>query len=748
MNIYTLTALVILHSIPPIETYFADINWNIYNHVNILVIRGHFDKLYNRKVEFLMNFILEINYNLPSVSWIIQDKNHGLPFYVNSIVEQNIKDLPNPFPEASFSCEKIMHRVGPETFTLILADIHHLTHMLNSQFNEATIMNAWGAWLSAITYHGRIVLLQQKMLILATSFFHPSIIDRYPYHKTLYLCPGLLIGMYFKPHPRAIYTLAGTWWPCHNCDIEYQLYIQAQFFKGRLHTYIPEPLTRMPKHLYYKPKLYINLVGGFYPIDNRVVCPGPYKALYRGFIRINKELLCRSVAAASTSILAEVLNLTIVFGDYVSKNWTNIYSHATLYKMHYPVPEESFLQPEVNSYFLNDVLNYHFTYCEPQRRYLVQNFISIICGCFDTKIWICLAITVFAIYLYIQLEYKVESKKVFQVRWEIVLEILQLLMQKHITKNECVRVTCLFTFLITEFFYLASITENLIMPPMPYAMQTLTEVFQANYKLWQPKRAVNENSKEFLKSEMKDVAYQIRHDLQAERFLGNLSSVAQSSRYFWPQLDRTVTQEEIDKMRYEYNPEQRTVFARLWSILRNPVHVQTSTIRKNGTELFCNHVKKRYAVVFEVISVYSRVRPLILSKLLRIYYDTGLRLFWLGMHEDEGHRHEEKQKPDEDKEAVRIGTIKGNDSRFSALIKLCLLGLLLAFLNFLIEDRHQINRCIRNIYSHCRNAVKIWLLRWKKAGKNFNRVFRNRKQNDVTKMSDITTKRILVKSSN
>lgn len=487
-----------------------EINIDKYNHVTIFVVRDceTFSKFplvnkASRTANEDLNIIVKTHQHLLYTTWHITDSFHG--FY--SLHEISNFTLENPSLNV-YSSEKVSCCSGNPrnsgTMTIIITQVKQVYSIGNHLFTyDLKYQYMWGIWLSYITGFRKVSLLKSNLAAFAISCFNPY---RYLFvsnHNSLQTSPFLTLVFKVK------YQLSSLrqkklqsdifMWVCYHCGSDYSYFQQKKFFKG---DFMQELITNYDTQTWFtsEKKMFasfgspILLVALSMDPDLGIEATRKLQPYTVKYIYLKYHLQTMPVHtqffhpfALTLTELALKLNYTVIFGGRITKKWSGRYSQACIKQgSKHRKSTEIAHYPETYSLLAWDTSAYLISYIEHQTDYMTKQFFVILATPFDFGVWILLLTTLIAIaYYIIKLKHKPNIHRSTKYD-DTIFEIIRLIFQKDVRRKYCVITLALLTFFFTEFFYLTSLTSDMIKPGKPRRMETLGELFKSGFHHQEP----------------------------------------------------------------------------------------------------------------------------------------------------------------------------------------------------------------------------------------------------------------------
>lgn len=740
-----------------LTAFMLDINENLYKKITIFVIRDHQAALnyYRKNWGHVLNFrgnedlnaILQLSQSrLKQATWIVKDSAYL--FTDSYTIFEKIQANKS---EVSYSVVK--NRFGTDTsgkihsLTLILTEYAQIMTTPTAGYTtEREYHASWARWFCYITGYRKLSLLKKTLLIFAFTDLDPRKLGTVKQYDILHTSQVLVfvIKLSYSSSKRLthkafkatheIETLRPKYiyWVCQHCQIELSHYNRIAPFTGDLEhelqiNYFLQNLRSRISYRYFfqnKPPVLVAALNGDPAVGiyaTRKLMEHSEKWFYLNFHKAPKTIPFPVLEEYEPYILtmyalANRVNYTLAIGGKILPNGIgrNIQAWASLVSMN--DDQMTCLNQEVNSLAFWDAYNIKIIYYEKTPRFRVENFFLILANPFDYGIWIVLLITLFTMVGYIYRFGTCYQQANSRLDYA-VFEVVTIVFQKHVRLPDILRISALFGFFFTEFFYLTSLTEHFIAPPEPLKMQTLSELFQASYKLQVPLITAHNVSQQeivkILQTKRTELANQMGVALSGEKFDVKLlkNSTENIWKYWWPGNVLQGHEYKSTVSIYATSYSRRSILTYESFTLENLKMPSTRLARIKSKTLAANDNKymhvlgKLYGHNMFLIEFCSKFAEHIEPVLKRILWENGIRLLWNRMKANRF----ERQLAGEDIKKNRVYSIEMWDDRFSALLKLTGTMLSLSCLCLWFEckqTRKSIARKVYTIRCHCKQYLQ------------------------------------------
>ncbi len=280
---------------------------------------------------------------------------------------------------------------------------------------------------------------------------------------------------------------------------------------------------------------------------------------------------------------------------------------------------------DVSEVFLLDTLKTGFRYCEVKSKSTYTSFFEIFGRPFDQVTWVCISVSLFAIFIYFG---KTSLSLV-----DSLFAIIKLVLQRSASQKHSFSLYFVVAFFFLEFFFLSSATEKMIAPIKPYIMQTLSELFSRGYKLMdfvplnfyandvttEQIREAENNQWLFQREEYQD--YLMKEGIES------FSKAPDGEFYKWV-WDRDVHRNYNGSFAKSvcYDPGNQKLVT--MSVHYGAQNYKENILQDPCGDITCHTISKRYGHQYEIIEVHSKIRSLVKRIFSRVLHDSGIHNFW------------------------------------------------------------------------------------------------------------------------
>lgn len=261
-------------------------------------------------------------------------------------------------------------------------------------------------------------------------------------------------------------------------------------------------------------------------------------------------------------------------------------------------------------------------YCSGKHKVEVINVLEVPLQSLDKKTWLVLAFSLICVYHYTRMTFRCNSKV------ESLFEIIEMLLQKTVRKQDFCRHGLLLGCFFIEFFYLSGTTESIIAPQRVREPETVLELFQTGHK-WFQGAWKNVFSRDFIVKHKSEMEKMMLPDLQKEGFRGNQSDLGK----FWVEdiieSDYPSTVEYIRAAKFVHQNIDVVYLIPANSIGLFKPNLEPFRHKFQGRDETsgCYMVKKVYGKQERVFYVYSAYRSILSPALDRLWQDSGIGFY-------------------------------------------------------------------------------------------------------------------------
>lgn len=258
-----------------------------------------------------------------------------------------------------------------------------------------------------------------KYKLLSVTGFEPSIFSTFDrHHETMLLAPFItfVIQIPFSYQKTENFTIQKIWWACYFCQVERELYVKMQIFRGTFNRLIQESHATINEFHRINPAVLKSpeILGR--PLLNAILTDRNPKLhlMYPSICLINKGILphinygkitsqrgeCLEPTVLSLEVLAEKLNMTVTFGGLIATNEISLHNQVSISVFLLIPSMVKFLNPVLSEIFLLDNTKTGFRYCEPKTNPVYISIFAILGQPFDQITWICVVGSMIGIFYY------------------------------------------------------------------------------------------------------------------------------------------------------------------------------------------------------------------------------------------------------------------------------------------------------------------------------------------------------------
>lgn len=721
-----------------------EVNQNRYDQITIYLIRSK-EKVENQPlfhrltsvVNTDLNHIVSTNQHLQYATWRIMDSYYGFKS-IYPIVESRH----NNASFLTFSSEKVFWRSGNKASYLTLVFTQLLPIWSMGEYwhvHDLKYYKAWSDWLSYVTGHRKLALFKDNIVVFVISYANAFNYLFIKDHNSLFSSPFLTFVFDVKHNVhnfgRNELEIHALMWVCHLCTSELSYYMEKNIFKGALDEHLILAYHDQTAFI-RKNNLFANSGSPVLVITRGTDNPDvglnearkslPYnKKLTDVYLNYHKGTLLETHGyynpyVLTMSELGNTLNYSIYFGGTLTLEWRGRYAQAWIHAGNFRTANlRDKFYSEVFLTMFWDTSSVRISYIEDRKMDEDKYFFQILANPFDLKSWICLFTSLVLITIYLR-RFCIAATKTKSVKFaDAVFEVTRIALQKNVRKVDTVKVAALFGFFFTEFFYLTSLTNEIIKPLNPYVMQTLNELFNLGYKIVPQSiySVLNEDILVQFGIQRRFLFGLMESNLRSEGFLQNISAPEFLNRYWWQVTAWNVSSTERIFNSWQYRLKKKSIMIDYVDSFSIHSKAKTTTVpayvSPNKTR-YIHYLKKSYGHNIEVVNLCSRFSKLFEPSLKRVMWESGIKKFWYDMKTDLNGRYQKRSERVEKKSE----SIKLYDKRILALLKLTVSLLVVCTFWLLLENRKIVGQVLEKLSStylyikqnriSCCNNSKQW----------------------------------------
>ncbi|CAL8129115.1 unnamed protein product [Orchesella dallaii] len=641
----------ILATFPSILCFQLPINLEKYQSCTIYAVRIDPETVNSKHLlatNLLINQTIQQNGANPKLTWIITD--HTAPMSTISSLDEIRIQYQKALTTSSYAISPHSKSLAGNSCTVILTDVSQVTM---ESIVYADLHEAWQIWLR-ISANGRRLPLGSSSNAILTFTTNPSWkLPRPQLHNTIMVPSAIMFTLTLNFDT---FSVEKVQWCCYQCDSEREkLEVDNPFtetFTKLLYKNFPTQL--FPKgsptlsRLSFRPRVnwrsflskpLINIDLPSVPHlsqEDRLYCKyskDTFRKIHGGVKGNTKD--CVHTDTFLSTILADFLNYTAVFGNGMLNPWPRVYFKTIIAWT--PV-NEFLLQTlhfEGQNFGYNDVMQTSLDYCEDESSTKIPGIIKILLEPFEPYIWIASGVTslVFAGYLVIENRIKITiiGMKAMKKRTisKILFDVYAIIIQNEASKTISVTVIFLSACALLKFIYTGIMAGEMIVPPSIHIHSTLTELFSKHYKLASPPINIHMETYPNVTFALRQTrGMYLENALNSEGFQGDIYS-----EKYWtePLRERDFTNYlDFNKATMELRVTSKVVSCNVIPSLRG-TQAGLNLIQK-GKKKRCHRAKKTYNGQVDFVWVeYSIISREILRVLNSLMYDSGIRYFWNGI---------------------------------------------------------------------------------------------------------------------
>ncbi|CAL8097983.1 unnamed protein product [Orchesella dallaii] len=316
------------------------------------------------------------------------------------------------------------------------------------------------------------------------------------------------------------------------------------------------------------------------------------------------QLVTCSHYTVITTEMSRVLNFTMLYGGSIKPS-DNIYHfkgmvlQVTALK-HWQQNGSNHIMEwarGLDEMIMEDTTFWQCGYCEPKKKFSPHNIFKILGGSFDQYTWLAIGGNIILLFGFAKMSF---LKQRISNTSDILLEISAMLLQQGMCYSQGYKIAVIFTSFLLAFFYTDDVTRKMIAPPSPSLKETLTELLDGGYKIVNHKMGDGDYAHKLY-------AEQLRLPLKAENFEGDIFSLS-----YWK----------------NYTPDANVQPETISQVMVGGMYQSQTLILQFGGRQNCHVLRKMYEVGQSYMRTFGINRHQIYKVLQRLYFDSGIRLFY------------------------------------------------------------------------------------------------------------------------
>lgn len=408
----------------------------------------------------------------------------------------------------------------------------------------------------------------------------------------------------------------------------------------------------------------------------------------------NTKIQCAAPSIAPVVEMVDKLNGSLIYGASVDYSRPVQYIHGIIdvrSLIHFTIVE---IDLNIGVVVLDDRFAKVFAYCKSQVTYESSNIITTLFAALHHEVWYAFMASLLVVYIYLKFKKFQAQGTRLRSLGNPAFEVFRWLFQGCSLNPDSVCVCVVTCCFFIEFVYLSKTTEKIIVPVKPYQEKTLSELLVKGWKVMLPLLKDGKYAPKIFKDEFRrSMGYELRIE-------GSKLNLTYSSSIWSKEIYQHgfVSIEEAVKYWATYFIKYGVRFESTQSLSNyktTSLEYQVGEVIKKE-DARCEIIPKQYENVFRHYHIYARNRWEIYEILMRLLYDSGVRMFWLQLHDSGVQRAKATSKP------YDITAIKLNDQRTLAVFGIVCAGLAISLGGYLYEK----NMYHRNVFSQSERRRK------------------------------------------
>ncbi|CAL8131333.1 unnamed protein product [Orchesella dallaii] len=402
-------------------------------------------------------------------------------------------------------------------------------------------------------------------------------------------------------------------WVCIHCGIDKELFHVQNPFKSLLSKFLleayPQPthLERFQKRPHFATELWPAKGSEF----DKIFCRYPTIEIARNILQFAEQgivlNLCMQPNAVIIYEMSKILNFTMIYGGIIPPGG-DVYHFKGLLVQVTAIQNYKFGQGRsamewgqgLDENIMEDTAFWQYSYCEPKQKFSSHDIFRILGGSFDTYTWLGISGSVILLYTFSKLTYLNNG---YNSAAEIFVETISILFQQGTVHFQGYKMAFLLVSFLLAFFYTDDMAGKMISPAKPHRQSTISELLNNGYKI--VKHRMDKKDRTW-----QQFADQLQWLLKSEKFKGNILL----SDYWRNYTDDAVT-------------TANTISQDTISSIFKPKSVLMEVANKPN----CHYLRKKYIVGPSYIRTFAINRLQISNILNRLYFDSGVRMFWANL---------------------------------------------------------------------------------------------------------------------
>ncbi|CAL8135096.1 unnamed protein product [Orchesella dallaii] len=542
--------------------------------------------------------IIEDNQKTLDLLWVIRTTAIQR-FLVNTVVQAN---------ESNYVADRVKY--STKSCNIILTDMVQISSdPLLYIGHEIFYFYFWGSWLYGVAGDRNFPLNGKPTIVLALTYHRFWRVN--PHHRDQAVTSPFSTFV-LEYEKWSLFKIISCNWVCIHCSIDKKIFEVENPFNPTLTKFLldgfPQPsfLDILQKRPVYVTELWPKLSSEL----TKTVCEFPLENLARNIFNNNlrddssDDNLCMQPNAVITTEMSRVLNFTMLYGGKINPvDYVYLFKGILLQVTAIKLFQETSLYNSMewarglDKMIMEDTAFWQCGYCEPNEKFSPHNIFKILGGSFDQYTWLAIGGNIILIFVFAKMAF---LKQRISNTSDIFLEISSMLLQQGMIHSKGYKMAVIFTSFLLAFFYTDDVTGKMIAPPRPSLKETLTELLDGGYKI---------NKQPFEEEEWRHVQFaeQLRLPLKGENFGGDIFS-----RNYWK----------------NYTPDAVIQPETISQVMVTGIFQPQILIMKFGGRSNCHVLRKMYEVGQSYIRTFAINRNQISGVLQRLYFDSGIRLFF------------------------------------------------------------------------------------------------------------------------